>query len=81
MINTKSQVYYVSSSQGNDSNDGLSIQAPFQTIEKLNSMQFNAGDSIYLKSGDYWEGMLWIKGSGSLTQPIVIDVYGGSNKK
>ena len=80
LVNTKAQVYYVSSSQGNDLNDGLSIQFPFQSIEKLNSLQFNPGDSIYFKSGDYWEGMFWLNGSGSFTQPIVIDVYGGSNR-
>ena len=80
LVNTNAEVYYVSSSQGNDINNGLSIQSPFKSIEKLNSMQFNAGDSIYFKAGDYWEGMLWINGSGSVTQPIVIDVYGGNNR-
>ena len=80
LVNTNAQVYYVSSSQGNDLNNGLSIQSPFQSIEKLNSMQFNAGDSIYFKSGDYWEGMFWLNGSGSFSQPIVIDVYGGNNR-
>ena len=80
IVNIKAQVYYVSSSQGNDLNDGLSIQSPFQSLEKLNSMLFTAGDSIYFKSGDYWEGMFWLNGSGSLTQPIVIDVYGGNNR-
>ena len=80
MIDSEAQVYYVSSSQGNDLNDGLSIQTPFQSIDKLNTMQFSPGDTIYFKSGDYWEGMLWLKGSGSTTQPIVIDVYGGNNK-
>ena len=74
----KAQVYYVSSSQGNDQNNGLSIQSPFQSIEKLNSMVFSPGDSIYFKSGDYWEGMFWLSGSGSSTQPIVLDVYGGN---
>ena len=73
-------MYYVSSSQGNDLNDGLSIQSPFQSIDKLNTMQFSPGDTIYFKSGDNWEGMLWLKGSGSITQPIVIDVYGGNNR-
>ena len=73
-------VYYVSSSLGNDQNNGLSVQSPFKSIEKLNSMNFNAGDSIYFKSGDYWEGMFWLKGSGSLTEPIVVDVYGGNTK-
>ena len=78
IADSKAEVYYVSSSQGNDSNNGLSIQSPFKSIEKLNTMQFNAGDTIYFKSGDYWQGMFWIKGSGSYTNPIVIDVYGGN---
>ena len=76
----EAQVYYISSSEGNDQNDGLSIQSPFQSIEKLNSMEFSPGDSIYFKSGDYWEGMFWLKGSGSPTNPIVVDVYGGNIK-
>ena len=76
----KAQVYYVSSSQGNDQNNGLSIESPFQSIEMLNSMVFNPGDSIYFKSGDYWEGMFWLNGSGSIEQPIVVDVYGGDNR-
>ena len=78
LVNTSAQVYYVSSSQGNDMNNGLSIQSPFKSIEKLNSMQFNPGDTIYFKSGDYWQGMFWLKSSGSFNQPIVIDVYGGN---
>ena len=80
IYSVEAQVYYVSSSQGNDLNNGLSIQTPFKSIEKLNSINFNPGDSIFFKSGDYWEGMFWINGSGSFTQPIVIDVYGGSNR-
>ena len=80
LINTKAEVYYVSSSMGNDLNNGLSIQSPFQSIEKLNSMQFNPGDSICFKSGDYWEGMFWVNGSGSISQPIVIDIYGGNDR-
>jgi len=78
--NTKAQVYYISSSQGNDQNDGLSIESPFRSIDKLNSMEFNPGDSIYFKSGDYWKGMFWLKGSGTFAEPIVVDVYGGENR-
>lgn len=72
--------YYISSSEGNDLNNGLSSQFPFESIEMLNSMVFSPGDSIYFKSGDYWEGMFWLKGSGTSMEPIVVDVYGGSDK-
>ena len=70
--------YYVSNTFGNDENDGLSVEFPFQSIEKLNSIVFTPGDSIFLKSGDYWEGMWWLKGSGALSNPIVVGSYGGA---
>ena len=72
--------YYVSNSIGNDDYNGLSIEHPFKSIEKINSLYFNPGDTILLKSGDIWEGMLWIKGSGSVQNPIILDSYGGEIK-
>ena len=58
IINTSAQSYYISNSQGSDLNSGLSVQSPLQSIDKLNSMQFGPGDSIFFKSGDYWEDAL-----------------------
>ena len=39
------EVYYISSSEGNDDNDGFSIQNPIKSIDKLNTIIFNPGDS------------------------------------
>ena len=78
-LKTFCNTYYVSNA-GNDDNSGLSYQFPFKSIDKLNSINFNAGDSILFKSGNYWEGMFWIKGSGTDLAPIVVDAYGGSEK-
>ena len=72
--------YYISSSNGNDNNNGLSTQSPFQSIDKLNSLTFFPGDSILFMSGDYFEGMFWIKGSGNSQQDIVVDRYNGSTR-
>ena len=72
--------YYISSSNGNDNNNGLSTQSPFQSIDKLNSLTFLPGDSILFMSGDYFEGMFWIKGSGNSQQDIVVDRYNGSTR-
>ena len=72
--------YYVSNSIGNDDYDGLSIEHPFKSIEKINSLYFYPGDTILLKSGDLWKGMLWIKGSGSVQNPIILDSYGDEIK-
>ena len=72
--------YYVSNSIGNDDYDGLSIEHPFKSIEKINSLYFYPGDTILFKSGDLWKGMLWIKGSGSVQNPIIVDSYGDEIK-
>ena len=78
--NTFATTYYVSSSIGSDTNNGLNEWSPYKTIDKINSMSFAQGDSILFKSGDYWEGMFWIQGSGTLELPIVVDRYGGLEK-
>ena len=72
--------YYVSNSYGNDESSGLSSETPFKSLDKINSIVYNPGDSILFKSGDTWNGMCWIKGSGNINNPIVIDSYGGDQK-
>ncbi|MBK9285106.1 MAG: discoidin domain-containing protein [Sphingobacteriaceae bacterium] len=66
--------YYVSSSQGNDSNNGTSENSPWKTISKLNSRSLNPGDQILFKKGDIWTENLVIKNSGTSGQRIY---YGG----
>ena len=69
--------YFVSDSEGDDTNNGLSVLSPFQSIQQLNGMSFVAGDSILFHSGGYWEGMFWIHGDGTFEEPIVVGSYGG----
>ena len=40
-------------------------------------MVFNPGDSILFKSGETFNGMFWIRGSGTHQNPIFIGSYGG----
>jgi hypothetical protein len=82
-------VYYVSSSGGNDSNNGTSSGTPWKTLTKVNGTAFTAGTSVLFKRGDTWrlDGCSTSSGtqlspsaSGSATQPIVFDAYGaGAN--
>ena len=53
--------YYVSSSIGNDNNDGLSPEKPWKTLNKVNSFKFNSGDGVYFKRGDIWRESLKTK--------------------
>ena len=73
--------YYVRSS-GNDSSNGLSSSAPWQSISKVNSIfsGLNPGDRILFNRGDRFYGSLQISRSGSSGSPIVIGAYGtGAN--
>lgn len=74
-----SHTYYVSSS-GSDTNDGLSPEKPFKTIDKLNSLTFVPGDQILFKTGDTFVGMFKPRGSGAEGAPIVVSSYGGDSR-
>ncbi len=53
--------YYVSSSMGDDANDGLSAEKPFKTITKATNTAVT-GDAILLKRGDTWRERFKAKG-------------------
>src|ERR1700690_3766 len=77
---TSAKNYYVSNS-GNDSNDGLSISTPWQSLSKVSSFTgLTAGDSVLFNCGDIFYGTLIINNSGSSANPITIGAYGtGAN--
>lgn len=59
--------YYVSSSSGNDANDGLTPQTAWKTIYKVNSMTFKPGDGIFFKRGDTFKFVGSLNGISGLT--------------
>ncbi len=67
--------YYVSSSTGNDTNNGSAL-APWQTIAHVNGQTFQPGDSILFKRGDIWNESLAPASSGRSGNPITFDAYG-----
>ena len=71
--------YYISSSLGSDSNDG-SIESPWETISKVNSLKLEPGNKVLFKKGDTFKGRLKIKDSGTEDKPIVISSYGEGEK-
>ncbi|MBD2752274.1 PA14 domain-containing protein [Spirosoma validum] len=72
-------IYYVATS-GSDNNTGRSIESPFQTIAKVNSLSLQPGDQILFRRNDTFRGSLQLRNSGSSDKPIVIDAYGSGNK-
>ncbi len=46
--------YYVSYSNGNDENDGLTPETAWKTVSKVNDTQIPAGSVVLFKRGDTW---------------------------
>ena len=72
-------VYFVSSSAGNDSYTATQAQSPatpWKTLAKVNSFSFAAGDRVLLARGDVWREQLAPSVSGITNVPIAFDAYG-----
>ncbi len=69
--------WYVSTS-GSDNNSGNSPSTAWATLNKVSSASSSmiAGDTIFFKRGDVFQGSLIVKKSGSTSSPIVISAYG-----
>ena len=78
---SEANTYYVDSTKGNDSNDGLSPETAFASIDKLNTITFLPGDEILFKKGETFVGCFKPQGSGTEAAPIKIASYGDSGKQ
>ena len=68
--------YFISSSYGSDSNDGLSESKPLQTVAKVNTLSLQPGDQVLFKCGDTWRAeRLVITRSGASGSPITFSSY------
>ncbi|HEX7009389.1 MAG TPA: right-handed parallel beta-helix repeat-containing protein, partial [Phycisphaeraceae bacterium] len=73
------RVIYVSSSQGDDDNDGLTENRPVRTLAKAYSLlRSGSPDWMLLKRGDTFDGGFpqWTKSGRSQDAPMVISTYG-----
>lgn len=71
--------YYIRPS-GNDSNDGLSINTAWQTINAINNFDFTRGDAILFEGGQTFSGNIYLDPSdcpqGLPADPIFISSFG-----
>jgi hypothetical protein len=72
---TLTGTYYIDDQNGVDSNNGLSPNTAWKTLNKVNNSTFGPGAKILLKSGGVWIGQLKPMGEGSAEAPIIIDKY------
>jgi autotransporter-associated beta strand protein len=80
IVSGHAATYHLDSASGNDSADGLTPATAWQSLTKANSVIYQPGDSLLLKSGATWTGRLQPQGSGTLAARIVIDRYGSGPK-
>ncbi len=74
----KSTTYYVSSLNGKDTNDGLTPQTAFFTLDKINNLSLSSGDRVLLEKGSRFENQfLHLKNCGDKNlETIIISSYG-----
>jgi hypothetical protein len=68
--------YYVDADMGSDTHSGISAELAWKSLENVNSTTFMPGDSILLKAGTEYAGLLAPKGSGALVdgRPVLITI-------
>lgn len=70
------KTYYVSSSGGDDTADGLSPENAWAGFENLNAKVLLPGDKVCLKRGDQWTEELHLRGQGFSGAEIELTAYG-----
>eukprot|EP01084_Bolivina_argentea_P296413 510507_1 len=72
--------YYFSSTSGNDSNSGTSIDNPWKSISKMKNISIQAGDNILLKSNDIFNEQLFLQNiHATESNPVTITTYNTTN--
>ncbi len=74
---SKKTSYYFSIN-GDDKNDGSELH-PLKTIQYLNSITLNAGDSVLFKGGDSFNGNIILQTNGAAEKPVLLTSYGNGN--
>ena len=87
-VNAKEQAatgttYYVDSKAGNDSNAGTAENKAFQTLNKVNELNLEPGDTVLLKKGSVFEDQalkFTKEDSGTAEAPVKVSTYGEGNR-
>ena len=73
------RTFHVHATRGNDANDGLKPESPWQTLAKVNAAALKPGDTVRFCRGQTWRGQL-VPRSGDATGPITYTTYGDGPK-
>lgn len=72
---SKATTYYISNT-GKDENSGITDVLPWQTLNKINTTTFKAGDKILFQRGSTFYGSITVNQSGTVGNPITFGAYG-----
>jgi len=73
---TPPRTFHVDSRTGNDTADGLSPEAAWRSLAKMQTTKLLPGDTIRFKRGSQFSGMLTLTDSGTEDAHIVLTDYG-----
>ncbi|HKK63893.1 MAG TPA: right-handed parallel beta-helix repeat-containing protein [Bacteroidales bacterium] len=71
--------YYISNN-GNDKSNGDAPEKAWQSFNPIKDLTLYPGDEICLKCGDFFEGTMLLKSSGTQKSPIVLTSFGEGDK-
>lgn len=72
--------YYFDAQNGNDANNGLSEKQAWKSIGKIKDIHLRPGDSLLLRRGSVFTGIMNICAQGQAGRRIVVDAYGQGDK-
>ena len=71
------RIFYVSSMHGDDTNSGQTPEDAFRSLRKINQLEIQPGDQIFLERGSVFIGeYLHLYAGGIKEAPVVVDAYG-----
>ncbi|MDD4622488.1 MAG: hypothetical protein PHG71_04555 [Kiritimatiellae bacterium] len=71
--------FYVDSERGDDSAEGLAPEAPWRSLDRVNSAELVPGDKVLFKRGGLWRGTLRAQ-KGAKEAPLLYGAYGAGPK-
>lgn len=78
---SETPVYYVNSISGNDSNNGLSPEKAWKSLERASQVEYTAGSQLLLCSGCTFSGKLELNAKGTAEKPVLVSSYSPDNEK
>lgn len=82
LVPIQAKSYYFNGETGSDQNSGLSPEAPFLSLKKINELTLQAGDRILLAAGQTFNESLVLKDlTGTSDREIYVGSYGETDKK